>query len=100
MYEKLTKPVLTEIRKGGRLFKQKKLTEEFSDMGMLDIQKFLNTRSLSVSGCSEFTDPENGESTLCLEIERFGKATCANIGHMLKGKIRWNHLILDGQRVF
>lgn len=100
MYKKLTETVLTRIRKGGRLFRQKRLTEEFSDMGILDIQEFLSTRSLSVSGCSEFTDPENGESTLCIEIKMFGKATCANIGHMLKGKIRWDHLIFDGQRVF
>ncbi len=100
MYKKLTETALTKIRKGGRLFRQKILTEEFSNMGMLDIQEFLSTRSLSVSGCSEFTNPENGESTLYIAIEKFGKATCADIGHMLKGKICWDHLILDGQRVF
>ena len=100
MYEKNVGTVTTRTRKGN-LAIQQNLTEKFSNMGMQDIQSFLKTRKLSISGYSEFTDPKSGETTLCIGIETYGKATFdENIGNMLKGNIRWDHLILDGQRVF
>lgn len=79
---------------------QRKLIEEFDYMDLDEMQAFFKARAISISGVSEMVDPKTGEKSLYLSIENFGKATHEDFSTILKGKIRWDHLILEGQRIF
>lgn len=100
MYNKTIEAITVNTR-SGKVCIQRKLVESYDHMNLSDIAEFLSARAMGVSGCSQAVDQQTGESTLYLGIEQYGKATYSeNLGKLLKGKICWDHLILDGMRLF
>lgn len=100
MYNKTIEAVVVDTR-AGKACSQWKLSEDYDNMGFLDIVEFLSTRGLGVDSQSQAVDPQTGESILYLGIEKRGKATYSdNFDKLLKGKICWDHLILDGICLF